>query len=367
MEKILFLIVLNGTLTLSNSLLTIGENAFNGCSGFHGDLTIPGSVEIIESNAFFKCTGFDGKLTIGNGLKNIKSFTFSFCQFKGKLENPQNIEMIDNNAFENCHGFDQILISAKIQVIGEKSFYNCSKINGSLIFLQDVANINKEAFALTSFNIINYNGENEPNCSSDSFENDQIISVTENYTSPKFCGFLIPTKMFSYSSIFSESIFFSPSNEFTNSQLNTKSFTSSQKFAPSYSLIFNKSIVFSSSNELTISKLNTKSFTPSKQFTPSFTFHPLRTKYPDGHDDKNVHASIYGKNFFNQPPDAQFIGATVGISFVFIIVSVILMILYLRQRTKMLKNKISELSDSFLIDSSQSESSYSYSYYVYEC
>lgn len=60
------------------------------------------------------------------------------------------------------------------------------------------------------------------------------------------------------------------------------------------------------------------------------------------------------------------IGATAGISVVFIVIAVVLMLLYLRSKQKQLHRKLDDLSDTFLHDSTMSESSYSYSYYTYE-
>ncbi|MCR4739731.1 MAG: leucine-rich repeat protein [Lachnospiraceae bacterium] len=53
-----------GNLTIPGSVETIGDGAFDHCSGFTGNLTIPGSVETIGERAFVGCSGFTGSLTI---------------------------------------------------------------------------------------------------------------------------------------------------------------------------------------------------------------------------------------------------------------------------------------------------------------
>lgn len=61
------------------------------------------------------------------------------------------------------------------------------------------------------------------------------------------------------------------------------------------------------------------------------------------------------------------IGATAGISVVFIAVAIALMLLYLRSKQRQLKHQFDDLSDTFLRESTESDtSSYSYSYYTYE-
>ncbi len=67
---------LTGSLTIPNSVVTIGEKAFYNCSGFTGSLTIPNSVTNIESNAFYGCTGLSDNLTLGQSLTSIGNSAF---------------------------------------------------------------------------------------------------------------------------------------------------------------------------------------------------------------------------------------------------------------------------------------------------
>ena len=50
------------SIEISNSITSIKESAFEGCTGFTGDLVIPESVTTIENYVFAKCTGFTGSL-----------------------------------------------------------------------------------------------------------------------------------------------------------------------------------------------------------------------------------------------------------------------------------------------------------------
>ena len=62
---------LKGSLTLSNSLKTIGNKAFYMCNRLNGSLTIPNTVTTIGISAFEKCTGFNGSLTIPHSVTTI--------------------------------------------------------------------------------------------------------------------------------------------------------------------------------------------------------------------------------------------------------------------------------------------------------
>ena len=98
---------LKGSLTLSNSLKTIGNGAFYNCNSLNGSLTIPNTVTTIGIAAFGLCTGFNGSLTIPNSVTTIGSSAFSSCQgFKGDLTIPSSIKTIEAYTFSGCFGFN---------------------------------------------------------------------------------------------------------------------------------------------------------------------------------------------------------------------------------------------------------------------
>lgn len=70
---------LTGLLTIPNSVKTIGDYAFYGCSGLSGWLTIPNSVTSIGNHAFSGCGGLFGSLTIGSSVKRIGWYAFYEC------------------------------------------------------------------------------------------------------------------------------------------------------------------------------------------------------------------------------------------------------------------------------------------------
>lgn len=107
-------------------------------------------------------------------------------------------------------------------------------------------------------------------------------------------------------------------------------------------------------------KQNTLTFTSSDVFTHSFTFSPFPTKFPDGFTDYK--SNLSGQFFLNQPEYIKAVYAIVICAILFMIVSVALMVSYLKHKTI----KTPTFSHPLLNISSESSSSYSYSYYCYD-
>ena len=116
----------NGTLTLSSNLKTIGDNAFCECTGFTGDLTLPNSVTTIGESAFAYCGRFTS-LKLSDALTVIPKWAFMVCKFKGTLMLPSRLKMIDAGAFESCSEFTGVLtLPNSVTTIGASAFGFCS-------------------------------------------------------------------------------------------------------------------------------------------------------------------------------------------------------------------------------------------------
>ena len=118
-----------GSLTIGNSVTSIGQGAFAGCSGFTGELVIPNSVTIIESgnfpytpSAFQGCSGFSS-LVLGNSLTKIDNRVFYGCSgFTGNLVIPNSVTSIGYSAFGGCSGLTTITIPNSVTHIGNNAF-----------------------------------------------------------------------------------------------------------------------------------------------------------------------------------------------------------------------------------------------------
>ncbi|MCH5229600.1 MAG: leucine-rich repeat protein [Muribaculaceae bacterium] len=138
-----------GTLTIGNSVSTIGDYAFSGCNSFTGSLTIPNSVTKIGMCAFSGCSGFTGTLTIGSSVSTIGDYAFSECNsFTGSLTIGNSVTTIGYMAFYGCSGFNGTLtIPDSVTVIGSDAFSGCSGFTGSLTIPDSVTAIGPGAFS----------------------------------------------------------------------------------------------------------------------------------------------------------------------------------------------------------------------------
>ncbi len=110
------------SLSIGNSVTTIGTSAFQYCSsgnnGLSGNLVIPNSVTTIGSNAFEDCSHYSGyTLTIGTGVTLIGTSAFRLCDFSRVNFNANNCADFTSNTkpFEECTG--TIAIGSNVQRI----------------------------------------------------------------------------------------------------------------------------------------------------------------------------------------------------------------------------------------------------------
>ena len=70
----------------------IGDEAFEGCTGFTGAINIPDGVQTIGIKTFEGCTGFDGSIKLSSDLKKIGAEAFRNCvNIKGGLTIPETV------------------------------------------------------------------------------------------------------------------------------------------------------------------------------------------------------------------------------------------------------------------------------------
>ena len=143
-----------GSVVIPDSVTSIGERAFSGCSGLTS-ITIPDSMTSIGASVFFNCSGLTS-IAIPDSVTSIGGSAFQGCSGLTSITIPDGVTYIGNRAFWGCSGLTSITIPDSVTSIGEYTFAFCSGLT-SITILDGVTSIGLGAFqdcsALTSINI----------------------------------------------------------------------------------------------------------------------------------------------------------------------------------------------------------------------
>ena len=114
------------------SVTSIGNSAFNGCTGLTS-VKIPNSVTSIGYSAFYGCTGLTS------------------------IEIPNSVNSIGESAFSGCRGLTSVIISEGVTSIGYSAFQNCTRLT-SIEIPNSVTSIGEDAFKSTAWYICQSDG-----------------------------------------------------------------------------------------------------------------------------------------------------------------------------------------------------------------
>ena len=124
------------SVTISNSVTSIGGWAFSGCSSLTS-VTIPSSVTSIGGYAFYECSGLTS-ITIGSGVTSIGEWAFSHCIGLTSVTIPESVTAIGNYAFYECSGLTSVTIPCSVTSIGNGAFHDCSNLTTVTLESNDV-------------------------------------------------------------------------------------------------------------------------------------------------------------------------------------------------------------------------------------
>ena len=168
-----------GSLVIPDSVTSIGETAFSGCTALTS-VTIPDGVTSIGGGAFWKCTALTSvtipdsvtsiaysafqdctsltSVTIGSGVTSIGNSAFLDCSALTSVTIPNSVTSIGNEAFSGCTHLASVTIGNGVTTIGEYAFSRCTSLT-SVTIPDSVTSIGQYGFyictALTSVTIGN--------------------------------------------------------------------------------------------------------------------------------------------------------------------------------------------------------------------
>ncbi len=124
------------SVTIPNSVTTIGESAFANCSSLNSINVASGNTHYSSidgvlynyvQDTLIECPGARTSLTIPNSVTSIGNNAFFYCRGLTSITIPNSVTSIGNDAFGECRGLTSIKCLASIPPsIGDNSFQNIS-------------------------------------------------------------------------------------------------------------------------------------------------------------------------------------------------------------------------------------------------
>lgn len=157
-------------ITVSDSILSIEERAFSGCTALT-DILLPNGIKVIERRTFencgniteiklpdsvteigdgaFYCCGSLTEIEIPSTVKVFGDYTFYACTKLAEVLIPEGITEIKKAAFYDCTSLSAVEIPSSVKTIGESAFEGCSGLKGITV-PGNVSTVEKNAFASCS-------------------------------------------------------------------------------------------------------------------------------------------------------------------------------------------------------------------------
>lgn len=143
-------------ISFPSSLITIGIKAFTGCSSLT-HITLGNSIDSIGNNSFQNCTSLNN-ISLGNSVTSIGGWAFDGCNGLTSFSMPNSVTAIGSAAFQSCNALTNISFSNSLISIGEYAFNGCTGLT-NITIPNSVTSIGNSCFyyctSLKSFTVGN--------------------------------------------------------------------------------------------------------------------------------------------------------------------------------------------------------------------
>ena len=119
------------SVTLPNSITTIGEAAFSNCTSLV-KINIPANVTCINTNVFANCSSL-ASIDIPNSVTSIGYSAFGSCSSLTNINIPDSVTSIDTEAFSGCSSLTSIVLPDSVTTVGEDVFRACTNLESMVL------------------------------------------------------------------------------------------------------------------------------------------------------------------------------------------------------------------------------------------
>ena len=133
------------SVTIPNSVTSIGERPFGGCTALVS-VSMSNSVTSIGNFAFDGCTALTS-IALPNSVKSLGRNVFMGCTALTSITIPESVESIGDAAFEGCIALTSINIPDAVTSIGRMAFRGCSALTNVICEAVNPPALGGEAFS----------------------------------------------------------------------------------------------------------------------------------------------------------------------------------------------------------------------------
>ena len=131
-------------ITLPNSIISIGNNAFQGCKKLTA-INLPTGIDYVPSNFATDCPCLTD-VTMHDGIRTVRSGAFRNCTALSAITLNNNISRIEDEAFRGCLNLTLATLPAALSYIGSGAFRETPAITDTLTIPVNVSEIGRNAF-----------------------------------------------------------------------------------------------------------------------------------------------------------------------------------------------------------------------------